>query len=174
MGAVEMYFGSKRYIGIRRSEIAELSNEHLVLAVISWLYGVCDADLENEYSLIIQQEKPCQYIYGAVLADDDICNGGFAQYYANRGEFSDIAVEGFIAIGAKKEASILSRANTIYRKVRHSLNSDNRETYGILRLTGGFDVLETEYYRDRDSESFENMCISYIRENLAFFGESSY
>ena len=169
-----MYFGSQEYVGIKNSKLMELSDDCLVLAVISWMYGICDINLEQEYKLILQLYEPCQYIYGAVLADDDIVNGGFAQYYANKAEFAKMAAIGFNAIGAYKKSEIMIKANEVYEK-HSTLIADGsvRNNYDILRKINGFEVLNNEYYSSCKSETFQKLCVKYIRENIDCFGEQS-
>jgi Domain of unknown function (DUF4375) len=93
------------------------------------------------------------YVWGVYVVDGEVCNGGFAQLYANTGGTPvPFAVDGLKLMGRHQLAEVV-------RKSQEASERPWSEVLSRLRPSGnrarGFDELDQEYYRLRSTESEE-------------------
>jgi len=101
------------YKDLKSNEIANISDDDLPLAVMSWIWGLFDNDWDNQSEILLGLPHPCQFVYSCRTVIDEVNNGGFNQLYFNStAMFSKLAEEGFTDIGANKLADIMKQANS--------------------------------------------------------------
>lgn len=110
-------------------------------------------------------------IFSIWILEAEVNNGGFNQFYYNSsGNFSELAFEGLILIGATSTADILQRANTIYKNIEEDLrNNDDGtiESFSESYENNPLNAFDDEFYNNE--EKLLEIQINYIRENINQF-----
>ena len=157
---------------LNSSEISNISDDDLSLAVMSWIWGLLDE--RDNYEIILDLPHPCQFVYSCRTITDEIYNGGFNQLYFNStAMFAKIAEEGFSTIGAEKLAALMKQANDIYEKVKPQLekyDDDTVESFSKSYEENLFNDLDALFYDEIESCGFDNLLVFYIRKTADCFG----
>ena len=100
-----------------------------------------------------------QAVFSTWWLEAEVNNGGFNQFYFNSsGQFAEMAVIGFLTIGANK----------IYLENKERLeefDDGTMESFSESYKDNPLNDLDTEFYKLYDSEKIGELRIKYIREN---------
>jgi len=159
---------------LKPTDIADIPDDDLPLAVLSWVWGLLEDDWDN-YEIILNLPHPCQFVYSCRTIIDEVYNGGFNQLYFNStAMYAKLAEEGFKNIGAEKLANIMKQANEIAEKVKPKLeeyDDGTAESFAKSYDERFFEDLDTLFYNELESCDFDNLLVLYIRKNMTCFGK---
>ena len=160
---------------LKSSEIADVSDDDLTPAVMSWIWGLIGDEWDYPCEIILDLPHPCQFVYSCRTIIDEVYNGGFNQLYFNPSAmFSKLAEEGFSDIGTEKLADIMRQANDISEKVKPKLEEyDDGTAESFVKSYDEcfFNKLDQLFYDELETCDFDNLLVLYIRKNAACFGK---
>ena len=163
------------------SEIGELQKTKRDFAyeiferVHAYIYAPGIAD-----SLACLKQLPIGYqtIYSTFVAEGEICNGGFYQYYGNSTaqDFNDLATAGFSRIGATTTAAILRLAFGEILSQSPTFRNEY-QTIGIQdafnKATDIYDEIDIDFddnfYTALDSDDVTQRRFDYVLNNYSDF-----
>lgn len=164
-----------KYENLKTEDIASIQDEELVYAVMSWMWSKFDSDWSNQYKVISSLPKECQNIYSVYTIEAEVNNGGFNQcYYNSSNQFTKMAENGFIAIGATGFTDIMIRANNTYADIKDDLekfNDGTLEGFSKSYENNPLNELDDEFIKMYDIEPLGKLCVEYIRANAQYFGD---
>ncbi len=133
---------------------------------------------KDDNALVRQTPKSAQFFWAMRLLESEVNNGGFEQYFWNSScTLSDVAFDGYQAIGARKYCDFLGRALKIMGSessaTRRQRFANDWRTYKKA-CPPALDALDNEFYEgvcgDPDSGgqdgSLKQLKIEYIRRNV--------
>lgn len=149
----------------------------IACSAMLWYYGIDDVYAPFEARLQTGETQSLtepQQVY--VFVDRlyaEVCNGGFAQYFANPpGNQARDAVEAYRAIGADKTADIVARANSLFGPDGPLAARDAR-AYQLAKMNDqdfeAMDTLDAEFYDNPDR--VETLLTLYVLKNVDHFRE---
>ncbi len=163
----------ERYKHLKNNELANIPDDNLENAVMSWMWNKFNKDWSNQYEVITSLPKPCQDVYSCRTVSDEIDNGGFNQlFYNSTGEFTEMAREGFVAIGSPKLSGIMDNAIRAYKDNKAVLDK-----YDDGKLESFCESYSEEIFNKLDDEFYKEECelrkliIEHIRKNADCFGD---
>lgn len=164
-----------KHSGLKNKDLDSVPDEQLVSAVMEWMWGKFNQDWSDQYEVISSLPKPCQDIYSTYTIECEVNNGGFNQCYFNSSkEFTNMAEEGFRAIGAVGFADIMARANATYSAIKDDLekyNDGTLESFSKSYENNPLNDHDSEFYDMYEKESLEQLYVQYIRANAKYFGD---
>lgn len=171
----------KRRWTLVEGDLRELPDVELIQKVINSVLNFVGelGPGEDDFELIRQTPKSAQFFWAMRLLESEVNNGGFEQYFWNSScTLMDVAMEGYLAIGAEKYEALLKRAlefigNGTWKDRRQRFQSDWK-TYKKA-CPRELDALDEEFYAtnsgDPESgggdEDLHRKKIDYIRQNIA-------
>jgi hypothetical protein len=138
------------------------SDERLEDKIIANINSKLNPELSNDKDLLPTLSKARQAIYYIYQVEGEVNNGGFDQFYlnnfvnSNRSYMFDKTTESFKLIGATKFASLIEKANQIFK----ANEKDFAEKEGL------FDKLDQEFYDIYKQENLSDLRITFIRNNI--------
>src|SRR5262249_41173863 len=85
----------------RRDDLEALSDDALIDAAVEYVCRRVGSDAENRLELLNSLPEGLQAFFAVWLVDAEVKNGGFSQYFWNRGDSgAGVAVFGFRLLGA--------------------------------------------------------------------------
>ena len=95
------------------------------------IHGYADSKIQenpyNEVRIVSGLPDGFSAIYSTWLADVEICNGGFNQFFWNHGEdYGEVAADGYQLMGLEEHAVLMKRAIYIWKKedIRYLQSTD--------------------------------------------------
>ena len=152
---------------ITRKWIEQASDDELVRDLYMEILTSLDPQLDEKTQL--QKFPPgLRMIRVAMCLDDQVCNGGFHQYFWNtEGKDIDLIEKAFAHFGAKKHATLASAAVKIFRKddrIRKSYEVERTlESFGESAREDNYDDLDTQYFEIK--ENIESVICRYVRKH---------
>lgn len=152
--------------------INTIADDDLEQAIIDYIDVKVGKNYHNQYQIVTSMSKGFQAIYTTWWVEAEVNNGGFDQYFFNSTQqFALEALEGFIEIGAVRNATLMGKAIQIairkvpeMKKYREEGALDAfSETYKTTELT----QLDDEFFEY--PEDLSRLRIDYIRRNLDLF-----
>lgn len=146
----------------------ELDDEELVDAFYDKILRL-DTDLH-------ELRTPARYLYSVCEIEDQVCNGGFVQYFWNTGgEFIQDAIEGLKAIGCSDLALLVERASNLHdqqepavRKAETEFRTTGHGDYEAFRVAQPqLESLDDEFYAGL--EEVQSKLATYVRMHMADF-----
>ena len=122
---------------IKNAELINIPNSDLENVVMGWMWGMFNEDWSDQYEIITSLPNPCQAVYSCRTVTDEINNGGINQlFYNSAGQFAQLSIEGFDAMGFNALSGIMKQAVDLYKKNKnlwdYRFNSNNRFFNGRL------------------------------------------
>lgn len=158
------------YKHLKKGELANISDDDLRTAVMSWMWGKFD---DNQYEVIESLPKPCRDVYASCTVDDEINNGGLNQLFFNSTkQFAKMAQEGFRDIGSEILSNIMETAIEIYAKNKELLekyNDGTLESFSESYNENLFAELDNGFFEAEPK--FDTYLQVYIRKNESVFGD---
>ncbi|WP_051697507.1 DMP19 family protein [Prevotella sp. 10(H)] len=117
------------YKKLTKEIIDSVSDDDLVQVVFDNICTCMKPDYSNDYDVVIKLSAGQQSIYSTWCVEAEVNNGGFNQFYFNSSErFADMAVNGFLLIGAEQHYKLMKEANKVYSENKEKLGSYNDGT----------------------------------------------
>ncbi|HRW75838.1 MAG: DUF4375 domain-containing protein [Lewinellaceae bacterium] len=130
-------------------------------------------DKKIDYDYFSKLPTPKKVIYKTYLLEMEVNNGGFNQFYHNRGiEFAEDIPNYFEMIGAVKYAKIVLRANQMYRNENDSITKKQNGTFEGFRKSyenNPLNELDNEFSQKLTGENILKLQAKYITENIEVF-----
>jgi hypothetical protein len=157
--------------------IARTPDDKLVDTVVDYVTVKIGDDWRNEQAIIASLPKGCGAINAVAIADGEVNNGGFAQYFVNtEGASAETALDGYRMIGAPKRADLLREAIGIALKERSSdLCKEARtdvKAFAKYCRNSSLPALDDRYYALDKSEDVYKLMARYIRSHPQDFIEN--
>ena len=159
----------ERYKYLKNTELPDIPDVILEHAVMSWMWT--KSSNERQYEIISSLPKPCQNVYSCRTVTDEINNGGLNQlFYNDTGQFAEMSIEGFLALGSPKLSEVMAKAVELYQEKKSVLdeyNDDTLESFFASYKEKIFEKLDSDFYDECDSVEMAK----YIRQNADCFGD---
>jgi len=163
----------EKYKHLQKEWVSKIPDSELENAVMSWMWTKCsgsDEDWDNQLETISSLPKPCQDVYSTRTVIDEVNNGGLNQLFFNStGQFTLMAIDGFLAMGSPKLSSTLEKAVVLYAQ-----NRDVLENYYDGTIEGFFASYEEKIFDKLEEGIFAAFkdidFVKYIRSNADCFG----
>jgi hypothetical protein len=104
-----------------------------------------------------EKDKLLRQIFATSVLNNEVCNGGFDQFFLNNDDLKDFALEGLLKIGAVEHFSLLNNAKSIYFEQKSEFE-DRRNT--------NLDDLDEKYYQLKEITKNRQ---KFIIENIEMF-----
>src|SRR5215471_12031523 len=102
-----------------RDQLEALTDDELVDAAVEYVSRKVGADAENRLELLNRLPEGLRAFFAVWLVDAEVNNGGFCQYFWNRGDSGvGVAVFGFRLLGADDHAALMEEAVEIWKQER--------------------------------------------------------
>lgn len=109
--AIREFENRRIYSELNQSVIAEIEDDKLEQAVLDLIYGKIGDNFEHAFEIVTQLPSVYSVVYSTWWVEAEVFNGGFNQYFWNSsGEFADVAIAGYEALGASDCARIVEMA----------------------------------------------------------------
>jgi hypothetical protein len=106
-----------------------------------------------------EKDKILCQIFSCSVLDDEVCNGGFDQFFLNNEDLTDFALEGLLKIGAIEHYDLLNIAKQIY--------FEQKDNFKDIR-NNNLDEIDEKYYElNKIAKSRQK----FITENIEMFYE---
>jgi len=154
-------------------KIDSLTDRDLLFEVFVNVAERYTGQTQKKKEIISKLTQEQQAFYALTVLEMEVNNGGFNQYYYNQeDEFADLAVDGFKAIGAKKFAELVTRANKIYREEKKKIA--NKQDGSLQGFSDSYkdnplNDLDKEFYNLYKLESLTTLTADYVRKNKSKF-----
>ena len=113
----------ERYKFLKNAELPDIPDDHLEHAVMSWMWNQAFKEGLDQYEVISLLPKPCQNVYSCRTVTDEINNGGLNQlFYNETGQFAEMSIEGFLALGAPELSDVMAKAVALYQQSKPVLD----------------------------------------------------
>ncbi|MDR0917021.1 MAG: DMP19 family protein [Oscillospiraceae bacterium] len=166
------------YKKLKPSDIADISDDDLLGAVMTWMIELLDGKWSDEYSIVSAMPKPCMLIWASSSNYNQIHNMGLEAVYLehNYRQFAEAAAEGYEVIGADKLAVAIRKANERIGQIVKTVMPDG-DTYDekadklILDAFEEYiDEFENEFYEATRIYDNNRLSAAYIRKHAECFG----
>ncbi|MCL2562835.1 MAG: DMP19 family protein [Oscillospiraceae bacterium] len=161
----------EKYKLLKSGDVPNVPDKQLEEAVMSWMWNKFNEDWSDQYQVIRSLPKPCQNVFSCRTVVNEVNNGGFNQLFFNSsGQFAEMSIEGFLALGAPMLNSIAQKAVALYQQNKDVLdgyNDGTLESFSASYEEKIFDELDKTFYCDDDTIDF----VKYIRLHAACFGD---
>jgi hypothetical protein len=153
--------------------IKSTADSNLTLLVFDNISSKLSDNYEKEFETVLKLSKPRQAFYIIWLVESEVNNGGFNQFYYNScGQFSKLAPESFVLMGATKFGDLMTRANKIYEKENSKITKHLDGT--IEGFSKSYDdnplnPLDDEFYELYKTENLSQLQIDFIKSNIKDF-----
>ena len=104
-----------------------------------------------------EKDKILCQIFACSVLNNEVCNGGFDQFFLNNEDLTEFALNGLLKIGATEHYSILNIAKTIYFEQKSKF--ENKRNTNL-------DELDEKYYQLKEITQSRQ---KFIIENLEMF-----
>ena len=168
---------SERYKYLKNAELPDIPDEYLEEAVRTWFQNKFNEGWSNRYEVITSLPKPCQNVYSTMTVTDNTMNGGFYQLLFNpSGQFAEMSIEGYLALGSQKLSNLVKTAVELYRQNKQVIDA----RYDALRNGTRKSFFEEdpneldEAFTELNEAFFEYDSIDYtkyIRQHAGCFGD---
>ena len=153
--------------------IDSIDDNNIEQVVIDNIYEQVGSDYRKEFENAQKLTKGQQAMFSIWWVEAEVNNGGFNQFYFNSsGQYAQMAVEGFVLFGATKFADLMRRANQIYNETKERLeefDDGTMESFSESYKDNPLNALDEEFYELYNSESLNQLRISYIRKHPTEF-----
>jgi hypothetical protein len=174
----EQYRLQEKYGHIKSSELPDIPNDKLLIAITYWMRGKFDLGWFNECEIIVSLPKPCQNVYSTQTVTDDLLSGNFNYLFFYRRfaeQFAEMSIEGFVALGSQKLSGVVAEAVELYRQNKQIFLRYKNDDAGIE----GFSALcnDVNAFDNLDKAFCEECALhridyaKYIRQNANCFGD---
>lgn len=150
-----------------------LNGDDLVHTVFQSIAEEIWIDKKVDYDYFTKLPIPKKVIYKTYLLEMEVNNGGFNQFYHNRGiAIADDIPFYLVIIGAIKYSKIVSKANELYKNEYESIS---REMNGTLEgfsksyENNPLNELDKEFSQNLTNENILELQAKYITENIEVF-----
>ena len=161
----------EKYKFLKKAELPDIPDVILEHAVMSWMWTKAFKGDADQYEVISSLPKPCQNVYSCRTVTDEINNGGLNQlFYNSTGQFAEMSIDGFLALGSQKLSDVMAKAVELYRKNKPLLdkyNDDTLESFFDSYAEKIFEELDNIFYDEIDSVDMAK----FIRQNADCFGD---
>ena len=107
-----------------RDDLEALSDDALIDAAVEYVCRRVGSDAENRLELLNSLPEGLQAFFAVWLVDAEVKNGGFSQYFWNRGDSgAGVAVFGFRLLGADDHAALMEEAIKTWERERSVMSS---------------------------------------------------
>lgn len=154
-------------------KIDNLSDDDLLFEVFKNVAERYTGQTHKKKEIISKLTREQQIFYALTVLEMEVNNGGFNQYYYNQGDdFADLAVDGFKAIGAKRFATLVTRANKIFREENKKITDKqdgSLQGFSESYKDNPLNDLDKEFYNLYKDEPLTTLTADYIRKNRSKF-----
>ena len=166
----------EKYKYLKKEDIADIpdnSDNMLEHAVMSWMWNKFNEDWSDQYVVISTLPKPCQNVYSCRTVTDEINNGGLNQLFYNywsTGQFAEMSIDGFKALGSKKLSKVMAKAVKIFwtnRRVLEAYKDGTMESFMESYEEKFFEELDDIFFAEIDSINISK----YVRLHASCFGD---
>ena len=161
----------EKYKYLKNAELPGIPDVILEHAVMSWMWTKALKEGVDQYEVISSLSKPCQNVYSCRTVTDEINNGGLTQmFYNETGQFAEMSIEGFVALGSPELSEVMAKAVETYLQ-----NKPVLDKYDDGTLESFFDSYQEKIFEELDGKFYDE-CDSidsapYIRQNAECFGD---
>jgi len=156
---------------IKKTELSNIPDADLEAVAMAWVWGKFNKDWSDQYEIVSSLPKPCQNFYSCRTVSDEINNGGFVQLFFNAtGQFAEMSIEGFSAVGSHKLSDVMKQAVELYnrnKQVLESYNDGALKSFLASYDEAIFDELDNAFYNECDDVDY----VSYIKTHIKSFGD---
>ena len=176
-----------KYKILKNTDLSDIPDKELEWAVEVWLthgkFTEVNGDWIDAYEVVASLPKPCQDVYSTIAVTQDVMNGGFYQLFANpSGQFAEMSIDGFIAIGSPKLSDLVKKAMTLYQQnkqivdvrydavrdaMKDGISQKNFYEASPNELDTAFTELNEAFFAYDDAIDYAK----YIRQNADCFGD---
>ncbi len=163
-----------RYPVLTREILESLDDIDLVDAVVDYVQLKVNDDYEREFEIVSSLPRGFQAAYSTWWVQAEVLNGGFHQYFYNRGvDWAFMALEGYKFFGADELASLMARAIEVYlqeepEQLKHRTDNPLQmiEQYVKARNVSTLPELDSSFYEADDDGA---LAMEYIRAHIDVF-----
>lgn len=106
-----------------------------------------------------EKDKILCQIFACSVLDNEVCNGGFDQFFLNNEDLTDFALDGLLKIGAIEHYDLLNIAKQIY--------FEQKDNFKDIR-NNNLDEIDEKYY---ELNKIAQIRQKFIVENIEMFYE---
>lgn len=173
IAAVEGFKNRPIYSKLTIEILKNTPDDQLGQTVFDNIYELIGEDYDNELQNIEKMSTGQQAIFSTWIAEIEINNGGFNQFFFNSsGQYVAMAADAYELIGAKKFGGLMKKAIELYSSLNenHELNIDGTlESFSESYTNNPFDDLDNKFYELYETGSLSEMKIVYIKNNIQEF-----
>ena len=167
------YANRTRYPVLTRDILESLDDSELLDAVVDYVDLKVDNDFEREFEIVSSLPRGFQAVYSTWWVRAEVENGGFQQYFCNRGvDWAFMALEGYKLFGATRMADLMARAIDVYlheepEELKHFTGDPTQmiEQYLNARDVSALPELDDLFYEIDESDS----AVQYVRTHIDEF-----
>ena len=156
---------SSKYYGLNGDDLVHAAFQSIAEEI--WI------DKKTDYEYFSKLPTPKKVIYKTYLLEMEVNNGGFNQFYHNRGiEIAEDIPNYLEIIGADNYAKIVSKANQVYKKEHHLITKEMNGTFeGFSKSyeNNPLNELDNEFSQKLTGENILELQSKYITENIEVF-----
>jgi len=158
-----------------KGKLDTLPDNELIYAVLEYVFKKVGDDAENRLELLNALPEGLRAFFAVWLVDSEVKNGGFSQYFWNRGDGgAAIAVFGFRLLGAEDHAALMEEAIEVRERERAVMSpfvaKGTLEAFSESTKHTKLFPLDMRYYGLPD---IEPALIRFIRAHAELFDDRS-
>ena len=165
-----------RYLELTRTILESIEERDFSFAVFEYVSLAIKDDHDHEFDIVSQMSQGMQAVYTTWWVQAEIDNGGFHQYFYNKGtQWALKALEGYHLLGAPKHALLMSQAIDLYRQEEEGQNEfysgnplTTLEEYVEARKVSCLPELDDLFY-DLDEEDLVRLSFEYMKTHMDEF-----
>lgn len=152
------------YKELTKEIIDNVKDSDLVDTIYVNIHQIMANDSRDEFEILKSFSKGQQAIYSINEIEMEVLNGGFYQCYVNSSRhFTEMAIKGFVLIGADRFADIMDEANRTYLAYKDKKSFE--ESYDDNPLND----LDEKFNQLYKEENLDELKVRYIRNNIKDF-----
>ena len=163
----------RRHPVLTRDKLQSLEDYQLEDAIVGFVQFKINGDYAHEFQIVSSLPAGFQAVYSTWWVNAEVSNGGFHQFFYNRGiEFAFMALEGYKRFGDEELAILMARAIDLYLQeepeqllYRTRDLTEMLEKYVAARDVSRLPELDSLFYRVQSGSS----AAQYIRAHLDEF-----
>jgi hypothetical protein len=158
-----------QYSVLTKEILSETSDDGLEKVIYNNISLRMKEAREEEYKFIQSLPRGQRAIYATWIAEGEVNNGGFDQFYTNTSsQFAEMAAEGFRLIGAEKFAALVDKANRFYEENKEKIDAywdEIEENDAGFYEENPLNKYDERFYALYQEENLNQLKIQYIRKH---------